>query len=160
MKNGSLLFSAVQFLMIAALFGAGAVFLGLHYVPHVRQELSEWISQSNGSFLFLGWLILGTALLLTICFWMMQKTQYLRLSMRGKQFYVDEALIKKAVGQFWQKEFPKLVPPQEVYLVRQKIEIVTEAVECDLEEIEMRLGSFLSQELGYEKEFFVTLTAK
>lgn len=160
MRTGNLLFSAVQFLIITTLFGAGAVLLGLHYAPHVRQELADWIIQPNGSFLFLGWLILAAALLLTVCFWMMQKPQHLRLEMKGKEFFVDEALVKQAIGQFWQEAFPKLKPPEEIYFAHQKIELITEAAECDLEEIELRLGTFLSQQLGYEKEFFVTLTSK
>lgn len=160
MRTGRLLFSAVQFLIIAVLFGSGGVLLGLHYTPHVRQDIADWILEPSGSLLFLGCLTLGTALLLTICFWVMQRTQYLRLEMRGKEFFVDETLIKQAIGQFWSQEFPSMTPPEEVYFARQKIEVITEAADCDLEQIELRLGSFLSKQLGYEKEFFVTLTAK
>lgn len=160
MRTGRLLFSAVQFLIIAALFGTGGVLLGLHYTPHVRQDVADWILEPNMSLFLLGCLTLGIALLLTICFWMMQKTQYLRLEMRGKEFFIDETLIKQAIGQFWSQEFPSMTPPEEVYFARQKIEVITEAADCDLEEIELRLGSFLSKQLGYEKEFFVTLTSK
>ncbi len=150
----------VQLLIIAALFGAGGILLGLHYAPHVREQVVDWILQPRMSLLIFGWLILGTAFLLTVCFGMMQKTQYLRLRMRGREFFVEETVIKQAIGQFWRLEFPQITPPEEVYFARQKIEVITENVECDLEELELRLGTFLSQKFGYEKEFFVTLTAK
>lgn len=160
MRTGRLIFSAVQLVVVAALFGAGGLLLGLHYAPRVRQEVADWILDPKMSLLLLGWLVLGIALLLTICFGMMQRTQYLRLRMRGREFQVEETLLKQAIGQFWRLEFPQIAPPVEVYLARQKIEVITEDVQCDLEELELRLGSFLSQKFGYEKEFFVTLTSK
>lgn len=160
MRNGSLLFSAVQFLMIVALFGIGGVLLGFHYAPHVRQEVANWIVEPKGSLFFLGWLIIAAALLLAICFWMMQKPKYLRIQMKSKDFFVDEPLVRQVIGQFWSAEYPDKTPPEEIYFAHQKVEVITESLECDLEEIEMRLGSFLSEQLGYEQEFFVTFTSK
>jgi hypothetical protein len=148
----------VQLVIIAALFGIGGMLLGLHYNSFVRVQLSNWILEPNESFLLIGYLVLGTALILSICFGMMQRNQYLRLEMRGKEFFIDEALIKQTIRQFWRLEFPNLTPPEEIYFVRQKIEVVAEVGDCDLEEIEMKLGTFLSQKLGYEKQFYVTLT--
>lgn len=159
MRTGQLLFSVVQLVIIATLFGIGGMLLGLHYNPYVRMQVANWILEPNESFLLIGYLVLGTALILSICFGMMQKNQYLRLEMRGKEFFIDEALIKQAIGQFWRLEFPNLTPPKEIYFVRQKIEVIAEVGDCDLEELEMRLGTFLSQKLGYEKQFYVTLTS-
>lgn len=160
MRLGHQIFSAMQLMIVAALFGAGGLLLGLHYSPHVREQVANWILEPNMSLLLLGYLVLGTALVLMICFAMMQTTQYLRLRMRGREFFVEETVIRQAIGQFWRIEFPLASPPQEVFFARQKIEVITEAMECDLEELEMRLSAFLAQKFGYEKEFFVTLTAK
>lgn len=160
MRNGHLIFSAVQLLIVAAVLGAGGLLLGLHYAPHIRHELADWILAPNQHFLLSGWLVMGIGLFLTLCFGMMQKTQVLRLEMGGGEFFVEESLVKKAIEQFWRHEFPKAAIPQEIFCSRQKIEVVAEQMECDLDQVELRLGAFLAQKFGYKKEFYVTLTAK
>ncbi|NGX38268.1 MAG: hypothetical protein K1000chlam2_01440 [Chlamydiae bacterium] len=159
MRNGNLLFSAVQFLIITALFGGGAVFFGLHFSPDVRLQLSEWISKSNGNFFFLGCLLSGIAALLTVCFYMMQKGRYLRIQM-GKPFSIDEAVVKKTVKEFWKEEFPEEDLPTDIYVAKQKIEVITKDSDVDLEEIEKRLSKHLSEQFGYERKFFLTLTQR
>ncbi len=159
MRNGSLLFSAVQFLVIAALFFGGAAFFVLHYLPHTRLGLSDWIMQPDQKFLLLGYLVIGLGLLLTVSFWVMQRGRYLRLQMDKGNFSVDEALVKELIDQFWREELPEKNLPSEVYFACQKIEVITQGVEKDLEQIEERLGALLSKQLGYEKEFFVTCSS-
>jgi len=165
MRSSKAIFSAVQFLILVAFFSLGALFLGLYSLPQVKQNLVEWIIQENDNFLFLGQLILGTAFFLTLCFWAMNRQQLLRLQMKGTPFFVDEDLIRKIVAQFWKEEFPEEPKPKDVYLARQRIEIVASPPKGEnwveeLEQVEKRLAKKLSEHIGYEREFFVSLTTK
>jgi len=159
-RNGRLFFSAVQLAIVVALFGVGGLLLGMHYSSYVRQKVADWILGPQTSFMLLGWLVVAIALLLAVCFGMMQKARYLRLEMGGKEFFAEDALLKQAIEQFWQETFPDAPVPKEIYLAGKKIEIITQDAEYDLEELEQRLASHLSQKFGYQKEFFVTLVAK
>lgn len=152
MRAGQLIFGAIQFMMILALLCVGAGFFGLHFLSGIRLEFSNWILQSSDRFLILGYLLSGTAVVLGGCFWSMQRTNYLRIKMDGKRsFEIDSTLVQKRL----ETEFsPK---PVEVYFSHQKIEVITEGKVEDLEQVEERLAALLSQEFGYEKEFFLTL---
>lgn len=161
MRNGNLLFSAVHFLLIIALFCIGGAFLGLHFLPEVQAQLAGWILKGGESFFFLGCLVLGVAFFLTICFWAMQRSSYIRVVMKKNVFSSDEALIQKMVRQYWREEFPSQKGPIDVYVARKRVEIkmaMPEEGEKSFAEIEERLGALLSNQLGYEKEFFVTFT--
>ena len=159
MRNGNLLFSAVQFFIITALFAGGAVFFGLHFSPDVRLHFSQWVAEANESFFFFGCLLTGIAALLTACFWMMQRGRYLRIQM-DPPFFIDEAVVKETLEEFWKEEFPEEELPTDVYVAGQKIEVIAKDSDVDLEEIEKRLSKRLSKQFGYQKEFFLTLTQR
>lgn len=158
MRDGKLLFSAVQFLMIAALFALGAAFFALHYSSIVRQQIAEWVMDPQMKFLLFGSLTCSVALLLTICFWAMQRASYVRIKMHD--FSIQEPLIRKVIAKFWKEEFPEDVAPTEVYLANENIEIIVEDQAQDLEQIEKKISKLLSKQLGYEKKFFVSLTKR
>lgn len=143
--------------MIAALFGLGAAFFGLHALPGARKILAEWVLENESLFLTLGWLISGIGLLLTLCFYALQRGSYLRLEMGGKEFSVDAPLVEARINHFLQEEFPELHTAAEVYFSGQKIEVVTHQKFEDLEEVERRLAKMLASEFGYKKPFYVTL---
>jgi len=154
-RNGHLLFSAVQFFLIITLFSFGAALFGLHYIPGARLRFAEWIIDPSTGFVFLGSVITTIALLLSFCFWIMQRGSYVRIEMKKNTALVHEDAIRAAVFAFWEEnDLEKL---SEVYCANKKIEIITEAKDQDLEAIEQKLGSFLSKQFGYEQEFFVTL---
>ena len=160
MRNGHLVFSAIQFLLIAALCATGVAFISLHGSLSMRQALADWIISPTSNLLLIGCLTLSIAILLGIGFWAMQRGSFVRLSMKKGSFSVHEALVRKAVQQFWIENYPDEKRPSEVFVSHQKIEIVTEDENQDLEEIEKKLGEFFSKHLGYEKEFFLNLTRK
>ena len=160
MRNGQLLFSAIQFFIIAALFGTGAAFFGLHALPEIRHTVANWILSPGCSFLLLGFLITGITLLLGISFCVMQRGSFIRIAMKKGSFSIHEALVRKAIHQFWREEYPEEKEPTDVYCSHQKIEIITEDGEQDLEAVEEKLGQFLSKHLGYEKEYFISLIKK
>jgi len=160
MRNINSLFSAVQFLMIAALFGLGGGLIALHYLPHTKAQIADWVIQSE-SFLPLGCLVLAVVFILTMGFWAMQRSSYLRLEMKGTSLSADEALIRELIQEFWKEEFPSQKVPVDVFLAKKKIEIVIpmpEDFEESLEKIETCLGKMLFSQLGYEKEFFISFT--
>ncbi|NGX38741.1 MAG: hypothetical protein KR126chlam1_00051 [Chlamydiae bacterium] len=158
MRNYNLLISAMQFLLIAALFGLGAVFFGLHYLPSFRESLVDWLLAPKGSLHLIGGLTFGVAFLLAIGFWSVQKEKFIRLQMQHVPISIEESLVRKTIEEFWKKSFPQLDLPIEVYIAHQKIEVIASMPKDfeTLEEIEHRLGSHLFSQLGYEKEFFLT----
>lgn len=151
MRSGNQLFSAVQFLMIAALFIAGSAFFGLHFLHGVRLEFSSWILQDGDRFLLLGYLVSGIAVVLTLCFWSMQRHNFLRIRMGDKKRFTITAPLLKAR---FEKELSQKV---DVHFSHQRVEVILEGAVEDLETIEERLSYVLSSEFGYEKEFFVSL---
>jgi len=159
-RNGHLVFSAIQFLLVAALCAAGAGLITLDSSLLLRQSLADWIISPTSNLLLIGSLILSVALLLGIGFWAMQRGSFVRLSMRKGPFSVHEALVRKAVQQFWIENYPDTKRPSEVFVSNQKIEIALEDESQDLEEVEKKLGEFFSKHLGYEKEFFLSLTKR
>ncbi len=158
MRNGQLLFSAIQFFLIATLFGVGAVFFGFHSLPEIRHKIAAWIIDGESNFLFLGAIVTGIALLLSICFWAMQRGAFVRIALKKGSFSMHEALVRRTIQQFWIERFPERKQPTEIYCADQKIEIITDNQE--LEAIEEQLGEFLSKQFGYEREYFITLTKK
>ena len=165
MRNGHFLFSAIQFLMIVVLFSVGGIFLALYFQPQFSENLAVWILKPNAHFLVLGALTLGLALLLFIVFSMMHRDQFLRIKMKKSHFFIDESLVRSAILRFWDEEFPEREKPQDIYFAREKIEVITqlpksENIEQTLSEIEERLGNMLSDQFGYQKQFFVSVRRK
>lgn len=158
MREGKLLFSAVQFLIIAALFATGAAFFGLHYLPQARGQIADWILLGETNFFYLGIMVSGIALLLSVCFWAMQRYSYVRVQMHD--YSISEPVVRDTIAKFWKEEFPEGKSPSEIYLSNENVEIIVEDQEQDLHQVEKKLSKLLSKQLGYEKSFFVTLTKK
>lgn len=106
----------------------------------------------------MGILISAIALVFAICFGMMQRGGYIRF--KGRGFSLDEALVRNVTLEFWSEELPEEAIPSEIYCSNGKIEIITEDLKEDLDEIEGRLGFFLAKNLGYERDFFITLSRR
>jgi len=158
MRNGKLFFSAVEFLMIVALFCLGALFFGLHFLPSARFALSDWILYSSSDFLFIGGLIVGIALALTLSLWAIHRRKFVRIEMEKHPVSLDQQLIKQTVEQFWKEAFPEEKLPSDVYVSKQKIEVISTLPKVELEEIEGRLGQLLKQQLGYGEKFYLSVT--
>lgn len=160
MRNGQLLFSAIQFLFIAALFGLGAVFFSLHYFPQMRLYLADWILEPGETFFSAGLVVSATAAFLTLCFFIMQRGSFIRIKMEKGDLFIEEDAVRLAVEQFWKETYPEEKKPSEIYCAGKKIEIITEDQNQDLESLEITLANFLSTQFGYEREYFITLTRK
>ncbi|MDN3506911.1 MAG: hypothetical protein P0S96_06750 [Simkaniaceae bacterium] len=155
MRNGQLVFSAIQFLLIAALTSAGVGLIALDRSLYLRQTLADWISNPNTNLLLTGLLILAVAIILGVGFGAMQRGSFVRLKLQNGPFSVHESLVRKAVQQFWIENYPDEKRPSDVFVSHQKIEIVTPKMDQDLEEIERKLGDFFLKNIGYEQEFFL-----
>lgn len=160
MRKGSLLFSAIQFLFVTALFGLGAVFFSLHFFARMRDEFAAWVLEPGEGFFLAGLVVMAIALILGICFFIMQKGSYVRIQMEKGDLRIKEDAIRIAVEEFWKETYPEEAKPSEIYCVGEKIEIITEDRNQDLESLEIMLGQFLEKQFGYAKEYFITFTKK
>ncbi len=165
MRKGNLLFSAVQFIFVVALFLLGGLFIGLHYAPHMRMSLANFITDQDVNLSFLGYVTICCALLLCIGFYAMHRGTYFRIRMEGGDVIVEPKLIEGLVQDYWKSRFPENVLRAEVILRGyEQIEVVAEMPQTELEarevllcEIEKELGALLSAHLGYRRELMMTL---
>lgn len=168
MRKGNLLFSAVQFIFVVALFLLGGLFIGLHYAPHMRMSLAHFITDQVVNLSFLGYITICCAFLLCIGFYVMHRGSYFRIRMAGGDVVVEPKLIEGLVQDYWQERFPQNALKTEVILRGyEQIEVVAEmpqseweAREVLLSEIEKELSALLSAHLGYRREWMMTLTIK
>ena len=158
MRNGKLLFSVIEFLIILALFITGITFFILHYSVSARQFLVKWILEGEVFFLSIAILTLTATCVLSICFGIMQKGSFIRF--KGKGFSVDESIVRNSIITFWRERFPKEPLHSEVYCSKGKIEIITSDFQEDFDEMEVKLGLFLSRQLGYNRDFYITLSQR
>ncbi|MGE0670929.1 MAG: hypothetical protein AB7H48_09235 [Parachlamydiales bacterium] len=168
MRKGNLLFSAVQFIFVVALFLLGGLFIGLHYTPHLRMSIANLIMDQAVNLSFLGYVTIVCALLLCIGFYVMHRGAYFRIRMDGGDVIVEPKLIEGLVQDYWKERFPENELKTEVILRGyEQIEVVAEmpqteltAREVLLPEIEKELGALLSAHLGYRREWMMTLIIK
>ncbi len=168
MRKGNLLFSAVQFIFVVALFLLGGLFIGLDYAPHLRVSFANSITAQTVNLSFLGYVTVGSALLLCIGFYVMHRGAYFRIRMETGDVIVEAKLIEGLIQDYWKERFPANVLKTEVILRGFKqIEVVAEIPLVELEtrqiflpEIEKELGILLSAHLGYRREWMMTLIIK
>lgn len=168
MRKGNLLFSAVQFLFVFALFLLGGLLIGLHYAPHLRMSIASMILDQAVSLSFLGYMTIVCALLLCIGFYVMHRGAYFRIRMDGGDVTVEPKLIEGLVQDYWKERFPERGFKTEVILRGYKqIEVVAEMPEVELSvrevllpEIEKELGALLLSHLGYRREWMMTFIIK
>lgn len=168
MRKGNLLFSAVQFIFVVALFLLGGLFIGLHYAPHMRMSFANFITDQAVNLSFLGYLTISCALLLCIGFYVMHRGAYFRIKMDGGDVIIEPKLIEGLVQDYWKERFPEKEFKTEVILRGfEQIEVIAEMPQTELEarevllpEIEKELGALLSSHLGYRREWMMTLIIK
>ena len=168
MRPIHLIFSAVHLLIALVVLAAGVFFIGLSRAPHVRIALSEFFSQPHTIFSFLGYLIVAIGAGLLIGFYGLHRKSFLRLQMHAQPASIDLKLVRDYVESYWKRRFPDHATSLEVHLSRgQKVEVVADfpsiegkPLERSLQEIEKELGTLLARNLGYHRDFFVTLMFK
>lgn len=164
MRTGNFLFSAMQFFMVVGLVLIGSLFLGFAHSPELRFKATQFLLNYSGSFNVIGYAILGCATLLFVGSWFMNKGTYYQVEMAE----VDPAVIRSYVQTYWETLFPgKKMQADVIIHADQKIEIVAEMDELAMEEqkvllsqIEKQLGNLLFRNLGYRRDFLVTVVVK
>lgn len=136
---------------------SGAMMLLAFHEP-LRHLIADWLIQSNFSFLLVGALLFCFATVLAFSFWMMEKGSYLRIKMRNHTAIIQEQTLRKSIHLFWKEHYPNAQMPSEIYCAKQRIEIVAPGKGQDLKAIEKELSAFFAEKLGYQNEFFVSIT--
>lgn len=168
MRQGNLLFSAVQFIFALLVVLIGLFFVGLQEVPSLQYRLSLFFSNPTISFAGIGYLILGCGFFLLIGFCVMYRGRYYQLTMGKNRAGVDPELIQQLVSAYWNRLFPDQGNEVQVRVSRgQKLDITFELSSVPLEEqealfekVEKELGELLRSQLGYGKEFIVSVLMK
>jgi hypothetical protein len=167
MRPGQALFSAVQFLITVLVLGVGGFFLFLPFAPHMRFQIASLFFQREAVFLFIGSGFLGLGVILLIGFYFMNRHTYYQLEMKAEKHTaaVEVELLRKMMALYWKKAFPEKDLTTNVLLHQGKeIEVVVEVSHMKEEEereflkkVEKEVGAFLEDQLGYSREFLLTV---
>jgi hypothetical protein len=168
MRTGNLLFSAVQLFVVVIILGLGAFLIGLAKAPHVKLLITELINSSSPLFSLLGYSMLLIGTILLFGFYAMNRGQYYKVKMKCNHAEVDVSIIQDYIEKYWKDILPEQEAYLDVILHRdQKLEIIArmsnysfEQHKMLLEKIERDLGTLLSKNLGYNKEFLFTVVVK
>lgn len=166
----SSLFSAVQFLIVVAVLAAGGFLMALPYAPAVKFKLASFFSERTDLFLPLGAIITFMGLILLIGFYWMNRKRYFQVSMKmpAHRIEAEEELVLKILMSYWKQMFPEEELMTDVFIhTDQKIELIAEIPKLNeanqkkaLHKIEEDVGSLLAKQLGYKREFLLTVILK
>jgi len=165
MRSSHLVSSGVQFLFAVFLLLLGGGFIGLHHNTQLRWIIADFFLNSTVSFLLIGGAILAGGVLLLLCFYQIHKGRYYRLTMGEHKAFVDPAVIRSYAELYWKEVLPKGDFQVEAKIRRgDKIELFLEFPPVAEEEqllllqrAEKELGMIFEQQLGYKREFFVSV---
>jgi hypothetical protein len=168
MKAGNLLFSAVQFVFSVLIILLGGFFIGLQYAVHLRYSIAHFFSHTTLPFSLLGYLILSCGVLLLLGFYIMHRGVYFKLKMDWKSLQIDPAIIQAYVQAYWKQIFPEQNLSIEIRLTQdQQIEMFVELPllppdqhQVILEKAEEQLSQILSKQLGYRRDFLLSVLVK
>jgi hypothetical protein len=168
MKVGNLLFSAAQFGFAVLVMLTGVFFIGLGYASHLRVLIARFIVESSLPFSMVGFLILGSGILLMLGFYAMNRGVYFTVAMGKKGVLVDPTLVRGYLDVFWKEKFPGLDLGVDVSVSKeQKLEIFVEMptfpkrdLEGFLVEVEGELSLLLRSKIGYKSPFQLSLLVK
>lgn len=168
MRSGNLLFSAVQFFFAVLVILLGGLFIGLPYAPGIRFKIAEFFTHQTAPFSSIGYFTGGCGLLLLFGFCAMHRGTYYRLKMGQKETWIDLTLVQEYAQHYWKKTFPDQDVPIKISLAKgQKIEMFVEfpPMSADqqlasLEQAEIALAEILNKQLGYQKEFVLSVLVK
>jgi len=165
MRSENLVFSAIHLMMTMLVIVVGFSFLMIPFAPNFRMSVIELLCDKPKTLMVLGFGILSLGVALFVGFYNMHKKRYLKVDMGCTKTQIEEEIVREYVYNYWKSIFPEDKFDLEIILTRnQKIEIVTQIPKTSksFEEIFSRvrneLGVLLARQLGYEKEFSITIT--
>lgn len=166
----SSLFSAVEFLIVVVVFASGGFLITLPWTPVVRFKLAAFFAEQEGFFLLLGAVIILMGFVLLFGFYWMNRKRFFQVVMKvpEKRVEVEEELVLASLSIYWKGLFPEEELMTNVLIHRdQKIELIAEIPKLEeeaqkvlLEKVEKEVGVLLARQLGYEREFFLTVVMK
>lgn len=166
MRTSNLFFSAIHLFVVMFIIVVGVSFFLLAKLPNFRVVVANRILEDPGFFLKLGSAISLFGLLLLTGFTVLNRKRYLKLKMGCSQTLIDEAIIRDYLKNYWKEVFPKQEVQSDVVLhFPGKLEIIAQLPkmkekekETLLTRVQNELGVLLARKLGYEKEFFLTIS--
>ncbi len=167
MRSGNLLFSAVQFLFVLATLAAGAFLVALPMAPWVRFKIAVFFTDSPELFRPVGVLVLVLGGILGAGFYAMYKKRFFRVLMSPHP-RVELALIKSVVQRYCTQAYEGrcsaidvlLHPDKKLEIVFEMEALSQEAEKELLEKTERDLGGILAKQIGYDREFFLTVVLR
>jgi hypothetical protein len=168
MKTGNLLFSAVQFFLSIAILCGGGFLAALPLAPKVRFKMAQFFFEKEDLFLPVGLILFSIGLILLVGFYFMYRRQYYQVKLKASVHDIELALLQATLSVYWKKLFPKQDLSTDVFLHKdQKIELVAEVPSLSpqehkelLKKVENEVGTLLSKQLGYKREFLLTVLVK
>lgn len=164
-SRSHVLFSAIHLFLVLLILGLGAFFLALPFAPHVRLFVLQFFTESASPFAGIGCALLILGGVLFIGFYALNRGQYYQVNMRAE---VHQSLIRDYARSYWKELFPQEhLQPNVVIYPNQRIELITELPKLGFEEqeavlhrIEKEFGAILAKNLGYGKDFLLTVVLK
>lgn len=168
MKVGNLLFSAVQLVFVGLVFLLGMFFIGLEHVSHLRFAIAQFFLEPPVHFSIAGYLTLSCGGLLLVGFYSMHRGVYYRIKMGKNEAFVDSALIRRYVKDYWDTIFPsenydvevRFSHDQKMLLFVEMPLLSSENQKKILEKAEKELGQTLQKHLGFKKDFLLSVLVK
>lgn len=164
------LFSAVEFLIVVVVLASGGFLMALPWAPVVRFKLAAFFAEQETFFLLLGSIVVLMGLVLLFGFYWMNRKRFFQVVMKApeKRIEVEEELVLTSLSIYWKRLFPEEELMTDVLIHRdQKIELIAEIPKLEeetqkvlLEKVEKEIGALLARQLGYEREFFLTVVIK
>ncbi|HEY5235421.1 MAG TPA: hypothetical protein VIJ14_04515 [Rhabdochlamydiaceae bacterium] len=164
-SRSHVLFSALHLFLVLLILGLGGCFLALPFAPHVRNLILQFFMENSSPFATVGYALLLLGAILFMGFYALNRGQYYQVNMRAE---VHQSLIRDYARSYWKELFPQeLVQPNVVIYPNQRIELITalpelafEEQEAILQRIEKEFGAILAKNLGYGKDFLLTVVLK
>lgn len=169
MRLGNLLFSAIHLFVVFFIFILGVMSLLVPFSPGLRFSMTYLLAEQSSIFLWIGSFSVSLGTLFFIGLWRLNKKRYLQIKMQHNQTIIEEAIIKEYVQSYWKEMFPSIEPAFDIVIhPHQKLELITqnfpsleeEQKESLFERVQSELGVLLARHLGYEKDFFLTISEK
>lgn len=162
----NLALSAIHVLVVLAAFMTGCFLIGISVSEHLRLYIAEILLYRSEVITSVGVIFLLTGLFLFLGFYVLYRHRVLRYKMQPHLAEVNAALIQNSLENYWKTKFPEMkIQTQIAFRSTGKLEIsilVPSMGEDEqikfLEKSEKDIGDLLYKMLGYDKEFFLTLS--
>jgi hypothetical protein len=147
---------------------AGILFLGIGKVPHMKLMFWKFLASNPSLFSVLGTSLIAVGALLFVIVFTLYKKVFYQVKMNAQDVQINPGLIETYVKKCMQEVFLKSPSYCEVVVRKdQTLEILTKLSSSSMEEhekalalLEKKIGDLLKEKIGYQKEFFLTVSVE